>query len=172
MRDNSRPAGNAEQRTSVRKNFGFGSRSLTTDGPLTACVLVIGNEILSGKTQDTNLQFLGNELSKLGIQLEEARVVQDEETAIVTAINECRAKYSYVFTTGGIGMVTLGMMARISLWHSGRPLQPPLLTILTFVLLNVSSLLHVPAPVFFPSTYGTLILLSGSVWILAFAFFL
>jgi len=103
MRGNSRPAGNAERRTSVRKNFGFGSRSLTTDGPLTACVLVIGNEILSGKTQDTNLQFLGNELSKLGIQLEEARVVQDEETAIVTAINECRAKYSYVFTTGGIG---------------------------------------------------------------------
>ncbi len=76
---------------------------MTTDGPLTACVLVIGNEILSGKTQDTNLQFLGSELSKLGIQLEEARVVQDEEMAIVTAINECRVKYSYVFTTGGIG---------------------------------------------------------------------
>ena len=79
---------------------------------------------------------------------------------------------THVFTTGGIGMVTLGMMARVSLGHSGRLLQPPLLTILAFVLLNVSSLLRVAAPVFFPSAYGTLILLSGSVWILAFAFFL
>mgnify|MGYP000947939906 CR=1 FL=1 len=79
---------------------------------------------------------------------------------------------THEFTTGGIGMVTLGMMARISLGHSGHSLQSPLLTILAFVLLNVSSLLHVAAPVFFPSAYGTLILLSGSVWILAFAFFL
>ncbi len=69
-------------------------------------------------------------------------------------------------------MVTLGMMARVSLGHSGRLLQPPLLTILSFVLLNVSSLLRFAAPVFFPSAYGTLILLSGNVWILAFAFFL
>ena len=69
-------------------------------------------------------------------------------------------------------MVTLGMMARVSLGHSGRPLQPPLLTISAFVSLNVSSLLCVVAPVFFPSAHGTLILLSGSVWILAFAFLL
>ena len=79
---------------------------------------------------------------------------------------------THVFTTGGISMVTLGIMVRVSLGHSGRPLQPPLLTILAFVLLNVSSLLRVAAPVFFPPAYGTLILLSGSVWILAFAFFL
>ena len=77
-----------------------------------------------------------------------------------------------VFTTGGIGMVTLGMIARVSLGHSGRPLRQPLLTILAFVLLNVSSLLRVTTPVFFPSAYGTLILLSGSVWVLAFVFFL
>ena len=69
---------------------------------------------------------------------------------------------THVFTTGGIGMVTLGMMAMVSLGHSGRPLQMPLLTILFFVLLNVSSLLRFAAPVFFPSAYGTLILLSGS----------
>ena len=69
-------------------------------------------------------------------------------------------------------MVTLDMMARVSLGHSGRPLQPPLLIILAFVLLNVSSLLRVAAPVFVPSAYETLILLSGSVWILAFTFFL
>ena len=61
---------------------------------------------------------------------------------------------THVFTTGGIGMVTLGMIARISLGHSGRPLQPPLLTIIAFVLLNVSSLLRFAAPVFFPSTTG------------------
>ncbi len=57
---------------------------------------------------------------------------------------------THVFTTGGIGMVTLSMMARVSLGYSGRPLQPPLLTILAFVLLNVSSLLRVAALAFFP----------------------
>jgi molybdenum cofactor synthesis domain-containing protein len=69
----------------------------------TACVLIIGNEILSGKTQDANLQFLGLELAKLGTKLAEARVVRDEPEMIVAALNECRAKYTYVFTTGGIG---------------------------------------------------------------------
>ena len=57
---------------------------------------------------------------------------------------------THVFTTGGIGMVTLGMIVRVSLGHSERPLHPPLLTILAFVLLNVSSLLRVTTPVFFP----------------------
>jgi molybdenum cofactor synthesis domain-containing protein len=69
----------------------------------TACILVIGNEILSGKTQDANIQFLGLELAKLGIRLEEARVVRDVPDAIVRHLNECRAKFTYVFTTGGIG---------------------------------------------------------------------
>jgi molybdenum cofactor synthesis domain-containing protein len=69
----------------------------------TACILVIGNEILSGKTQDANIQFLGVELAKLGIRLEEARVVRDVPDAIVHHLNECRAKFTYVFTTGGIG---------------------------------------------------------------------
>jgi molybdenum cofactor synthesis domain-containing protein len=69
----------------------------------TACVLIIGNEILSGKTQDTNLQFLGFELAKLGIRLAEGRVVRDEPAAIVHHVNECRAMFTYVFTTGGIG---------------------------------------------------------------------
>jgi len=69
----------------------------------TACVLIIGNEILSGKTQDTNLQFLGFELSKLGIRLAEGRVVRDEPDAIIRHLNECRAAFTYVFTTGGIG---------------------------------------------------------------------
>jgi molybdenum cofactor synthesis domain-containing protein len=65
--------------------------------------MIIGNEILSGKTQDANLQFLGLELAKLGIKLAEARVVRDEPEMIVAALNECRARYTYVFTTGGIG---------------------------------------------------------------------
>ncbi len=69
----------------------------------TACVLIIGNEILSGKTQDTNLQFLGAELAAKGITLVEARVLRDDKAAIVAAVNECRAAYTYVFTTGGIG---------------------------------------------------------------------
>ncbi len=69
----------------------------------TACVLIIGNEILSGKTQDTNLQFLGFELAKLGIRLAEGRVVRDEPAAIIRHVNECRREFDYVFTTGGIG---------------------------------------------------------------------
>jgi molybdenum cofactor synthesis domain-containing protein len=69
----------------------------------TACVLIIGNEILSGKTQDTNLQFLGFELAKLGIRLAEGRVVRDEPEAIIRHLDECRREFTYVFTTGGIG---------------------------------------------------------------------
>lgn len=69
----------------------------------TACVLLIGNELLSGKTQDANLKFLAAEMSKLGIRLEEARVIRDDIDAIVAHVNECRARYTYVFTTGGIG---------------------------------------------------------------------
>ena len=69
----------------------------------TACVLIIGNEILSGKTQDTNLQFLGSELAKRGVSLKEARVLVDEKNDIVNTLNECRARYDYVITTGGIG---------------------------------------------------------------------
>jgi molybdenum cofactor synthesis domain-containing protein len=69
----------------------------------TACVLIIGNEILSGKTQDANLQFFAQELGKLGIRLEEARVVRDVPEAIIRHVNECRAAFTYVFTTGGIG---------------------------------------------------------------------
>ncbi|MBT4907370.1 MAG: competence/damage-inducible protein A [Rhodospirillaceae bacterium] len=70
---------------------------------VTAAVLIIGNEILSGRTKDANLAFLGTELNLLGIQLLEARVVADIEVEIIDALDACRAKYDYVFTTGGIG---------------------------------------------------------------------
>jgi molybdenum cofactor synthesis domain-containing protein len=70
---------------------------------VTAAVLVIGNEILSGRTQDANVAFLGKSLNELGIRLKEVRVVADEEDEIVDAVNALRARYDYVFTTGGIG---------------------------------------------------------------------
>jgi molybdenum cofactor synthesis domain-containing protein len=70
---------------------------------VTAALVIIGNEILSGRTQDANLAFLAKELNEVGIQLREARVVVDEEAAIVEAVNACRARYDHVFTTGGIG---------------------------------------------------------------------
>jgi molybdenum cofactor synthesis domain-containing protein len=69
----------------------------------TACVIVIGNEILSGRTQDINLNWLASELNLAGVRLREARVVPDVPEAIIGAVNECRAAYDYVFTTGGIG---------------------------------------------------------------------
>ena len=69
----------------------------------TACVLLIGNEILSGKTQDVNLQYLGSQLASLGVRLAEARVLPDDVDIIVSTVNECRAGFDYVFTTGGIG---------------------------------------------------------------------
>ena len=70
---------------------------------VTAAVLVIGNEILSGRTQDANVAFLGKSLDDLGVRLMEARVVADAEADIVAAVNALRARYDYVFTTGGIG---------------------------------------------------------------------
>lgn len=72
------------------------------DSP-TAAVLLIGNEVLSGRTKDKNLGFIADYLSALGIDLLEARVVSDDEADIVAAVNALRARYSYVFTTGGIG---------------------------------------------------------------------
>jgi molybdenum cofactor synthesis domain-containing protein len=70
---------------------------------ITAGILVIGDEILSGRTQDTNLAYLAKFLAALGIDLCEARVVSDVEAEIVAAVNALRARFTYVFTTGGIG---------------------------------------------------------------------
>jgi len=70
---------------------------------VTAAVLIIGNEILSGRTQDTNLAYLAKKLNDYGIQIREARVVPDVEREIVEAVNVLRTRYDYVFTTGGIG---------------------------------------------------------------------
>jgi len=69
----------------------------------TACLIVIGNEILSGRTRDANLQYLAEKLNSWGIQMREARVIPDVEQTIIDAVHECRQAYDYVFTTGGIG---------------------------------------------------------------------
>jgi len=70
---------------------------------LNAAIIVIGNEILSGRTQDVNVLNISNWLNKLGVKLEEVRVIPDIEKNIVNTINEVRKKFKYVFTTGGIG---------------------------------------------------------------------
>ncbi len=73
------------------------------DQPVTACLLVIGNEILSGRTPDANLAYLGNRLNTLGIRLMAARVIPDVEAGIVETLTQVRPRFDYVFTTGGIG---------------------------------------------------------------------
>ena len=73
------------------------------DRPVTACLVVIGNEILSGRTRDANLAYLGARLNDIGVRLMEARVIPDLDEAIVATVNEVRRRFTYVFTTGGIG---------------------------------------------------------------------
>jgi molybdenum cofactor synthesis domain-containing protein len=68
-----------------------------------AALAVIGNEILSGRTQDKNIAYLAKWLNQQGIRLHQVRVVPDETDEIVVAVNALRAKYDYLFTTGGIG---------------------------------------------------------------------
>jgi molybdenum cofactor synthesis domain-containing protein len=68
-----------------------------------ACVLIIGNEILSGRTQDTNLQHIALQLNARGIRVMEARVIPDIEAVIIANVRDASARFDYVFTTGGIG---------------------------------------------------------------------
>ncbi len=75
---------------------------MTTEN-LTACLLIIGNEVLSGRTRDANLQYLATRLGEIGIPLREARVIPDVPEVIIGAVNEAREGFDHVFTTGGIG---------------------------------------------------------------------
>ena len=68
-----------------------------------AIIILIGNEILSGRTQDANVVFLSKWLNELGVKVEEVRIILDEQEVIINCINEVRKKFKYVFTTGGIG---------------------------------------------------------------------
>src|SRR6188768_1886943 len=70
---------------------------------VTAAILVIGDEILSGRTKDKNIGYIAEYLTNIGIDLKEVRVVADDEAEIVAALNALRSRYDYVFTTGGIG---------------------------------------------------------------------
>jgi molybdenum cofactor synthesis domain-containing protein len=72
-------------------------------GIVTAALLVIGDEILSGRTKDKNIGHIADHLTAIGIQMKEVRIVPDEEPEIVDALNALRSRYDYVFTTGGIG---------------------------------------------------------------------
>lgn len=73
------------------------------DTTATACLIIIGNEILSGRTQDKNVQWLAQQLNEIGVRLLEVRVIPDIEQTIIDTVNACRAAYTYLFTTGGIG---------------------------------------------------------------------
>jgi molybdenum cofactor synthesis domain-containing protein len=77
--------------------------SVSGEAIVTAAALVIGDEILSGRTRDRNIDYIAAHLTRVGIRLTEVRVVADDEAAIVAAVNELRARYTYVITTGGIG---------------------------------------------------------------------
>ena len=68
-----------------------------------AAIIIIGNEILSGRTQDVNVSFLSNWLNDLGVRVGEVRIIEDKEESIVNCIREAKNKFKYIFTTGGIG---------------------------------------------------------------------
>jgi molybdopterin-biosynthesis enzyme MoeA-like protein len=89
--------------------------------PITACLIIIGNEILSGRTIDANLPHVATVLGQIGIRLAEARIVADDEAAIIDAVNACRARHTYVFTTGGIGPTHDDITAACIAKAFGRP---------------------------------------------------
>ncbi|MBX9740910.1 MAG: competence/damage-inducible protein A [Beijerinckiaceae bacterium] len=78
-------------------------KSAGSEAEVTAAVLVIGDEILSGRTKDKNIGYIADYMTNIGIDLREVRIVPDVEDEIVDALNAMRARYTYVFTTGGIG---------------------------------------------------------------------
>ncbi|MEZ5850780.1 MAG: molybdopterin-binding protein [Hyphomicrobiaceae bacterium] len=75
----------------------------STDDIVTAAILVIGDEILSGRTKDKNIGYIADHCTAIGIQVKEVRIVADDEGDIVAAVNALRQRYTYVFSTGGIG---------------------------------------------------------------------
>ncbi|MEQ9146410.1 MAG: molybdopterin-binding protein [Parvibaculaceae bacterium] len=91
---------------------------------VTAAVLLIGDEILSGRTKDANLNFIAKFLGDIGIQVKEARVVSDDRQCIADAVNALRAAYDYVFTTGGIGPTHDDITADSVAYAFGVPIGP------------------------------------------------
>ena len=76
---------------------------MTNKKEISAAIIIIGNEVLSGRTKDLNTSTLATWLNSLGISVGEVRVIPDVEKTIIDTVHELRAKYNYVFTTGGIG---------------------------------------------------------------------
>jgi molybdenum cofactor synthesis domain-containing protein len=100
---------------------------LSDEEIVTAAVLVIGDEILSGRTRDQNIGYIAAHLTRVGIRLQEVRIVADDEAAIVASVNDLRARYTYLITTGGIGPthddITADAIARavsVSIDHDPR----------------------------------------------------
>ena len=88
---------------------------------VSAALIIIGDEILSGRTADENLGYIARRLDTLGVRLKQVRVVPDEQDAIVAAVNECRAAHDYVMTTGGIGPTHDDITAAAIAAAFGRP---------------------------------------------------
>jgi molybdenum cofactor synthesis domain-containing protein len=80
-----------------------GPQNSTPSAEVTAALLVIGDEILSGRTKDKNIGFIADHCTEIGIRLKEVRIIADDEATIIAAVNALRPAYTYVFTTGGIG---------------------------------------------------------------------
>ena len=76
---------------------------MTNKKEITAGIIIIGNEVLSGRTKDINTSTLAKWLNSLGIEVKEVRVIPDIETTIIETVNNLRKKFTYIFTTGGIG---------------------------------------------------------------------
>jgi molybdenum cofactor synthesis domain-containing protein len=91
------------KRRALYKSVTGEETNVSQDDVITAAVLVIGDEILSGRTHDRNIGSIAEHLTAIGIALREVRVVGDVREEIVAAVNALRARYAYVFTTGGIG---------------------------------------------------------------------
>src|SRR5215217_5471183 len=98
-------------------------KNSSSKGHITAGLLVIGDEILSGRTKDKNIGYVAEYLTRIGVDLTEVRIVADNEAAIVTALNELRARYTYVFTTGGIGPTHDDITAECVAQAFGVPLE-------------------------------------------------
>lgn len=90
----------------------------------TACLLVIGNEVLSGRTRDLNIHFIAGRLGAIGLPLREVRVIPDAVEVIVRTVNEVRARYDQVFTTGGIGPTHDDITAECIAMAFGVPWEP------------------------------------------------
>jgi len=97
------PASNNCQIKEKHAKYHHDKENSMTQKVITAAALAIGDELLSGRTRDKNIGHLANALTQQGIDLKEVRIVSDEQDAIVRALNALRGRYTYVFTSGGIG---------------------------------------------------------------------